>query len=58
MRGYGERAGLLDPAQRHAHVLGFDHHCDATRLQNFIDRRRNLRRQMFLRLQATRSTGM
>src|SRR5215470_11560432 len=53
MRGHCQRAGLFNPSQGHAHVLGFDHHCDATRLQNFIDCRRDLRRQVLLRLQAT-----
>ena len=39
---------------RHAHVLRFDHHCDATGLENFVDRGRNLRCQMLLCLQSAR----
>src|SRR5215470_9371410 len=36
--GDGERAGLLDPAQRHAHVLGFKQHGDTARLEDLLDR--------------------
>ena len=49
-----ERAGLLDAAQRHAGVLGLDHHGDAARLQDLVDRGRDLRGQVLLRLQAPR----
>src|SRR5262249_24423996 len=52
--GDRERAGLLDPAQRHAHVLGFKQNRDAARLENFLDRGRDLRGHVLLRLQAAR----
>src|SRR3954469_25295793 len=38
MRGHRQRAGFLDAAQRHAHVLGLNHHRHTARLQNLIDR--------------------
>ena len=54
LRGDGERAGLLHAAHRHAGVLGLDHHGDAARLQDLVDRGRDLRGQVLLRLQAPR----
>src|SRR6476646_5089478 len=33
MRGHRERAGFFDTPQRHAHVLGFNHHRDAAWFQ-------------------------
>ena len=51
-----ERRGavLFHAAQRHAHMLGIEHHRDAFRLQDLVDRGRDLRGQMLLRLQAAR----
>src|SRR5262249_19171297 len=54
MCGYRKSAKLLYPAQRHAHVFRFDHDCNATRPENFVDRSRNLRCQMLLCLQSSR----
>src|SRR5688500_5802632 len=36
--GHRQRAGLFDAAQRHAGVLGLDHHRDAARLEDFFHR--------------------
>ena len=54
MRCHGQRAGFLNSAQRHAHVLGLDHHRNASRLEDLVDRGRHLRGQMLLRLQPQR----
>ena len=54
MRRRRHRAGLLHPAQRHAHVLGLDHHRNAARFEDFVDRGRHLRGEVLLRLQAAR----
>src|SRR5471032_1773062 len=54
MRGNRHRAGFRHPAQRHAHMLGLDHHRDAARLEDLVNRGRDLRVEMFLRLQAPR----
>src|SRR5262245_57011295 len=48
MCGHRESAGLLYATQRHAHMLRFDHDCNATGLEDFVDCSRNLRRQMLL----------
>src|SRR5262245_14662014 len=48
------RAELLDPAQRHAHVLGLDHHGNAARIEDLLDRGRDLRGHVLLGLQASR----
>ncbi len=45
------RAGLLHAAHRHAGMLGLHHHGDAARPQDLVDRGRDLRRQVLLRLQ-------
>ena len=45
------RAGLLDPAQRHAHVLGLEHDADALGLELALEPARDLRRQPLLDLQ-------
>ncbi len=49
-----DRAGLGDAAHRHAGVLGLEHHGDAARLEDLLDRGRDLRGQVLLRLQAPR----
>src|SRR5580698_8844432 len=36
--GERQRAMLGDAAHRHAGMLGLDHHCNATRLENLVDR--------------------
>src|SRR5262245_55729329 len=38
LRGDGRGARLLDPAHGHAHMLGFEHHRDAARRQDLLDR--------------------
>src|SRR6478752_7192976 len=50
--GDGLRAGLADAANRHAGMLGFDHHRDAARLEDVLDGRSDLGGEMLLRLQA------
>src|SRR5277367_2275301 len=52
--GEGHRAMFGDAADRHAGMLGLDQDGDAAGFENFIDGSRNLRRQMFLGLQAAR----
>src|SRR6202011_4103365 len=52
--GECHRAMLGDTAHRHAGMLRLDHHCNAAGFENLIDRRRDLGRQMLLRLQAAR----
>ena len=54
MRRHRRRTGLVDAADRHAHVLGLDHHRDAARLEDLFDRGGDLRGEMLLRLQAVR----
>src|SRR6185312_1471719 len=54
IRGHGQRAGLCHAAQRHAHMLGLDHHRNAARLEDLVDRDGDLRGQMLLRLQPLR----
>lgn len=42
------RAGLLNAAHRHTHMLTLHHHGHATRLQCFIERQCNLARKSLL----------
>src|SRR5262249_34369226 len=46
LRRDGRGAGLLDAAQRHAHVLGFQHHRHAAWPQNFLECGCDLRSHM------------
>src|SRR5262249_35395109 len=48
----GLRPWFLHTAQRHARVLGLEHHRHPARLQNLVDRGDDLRIEMLLRLQA------
>src|SRR5260221_5474978 len=52
--GERHRAMLGDAAHRHAGMLRLDHHCNAARLKNFVDRGRDLCGQMLLGLQTAR----
>src|SRR5579871_996681 len=52
--GEGGRAVLGDATDRHAGMLGLDQHRDAPWLEDFVDRCRDLRREMLLGLQAPR----
>src|SRR5262252_4415901 len=54
LRRHGQCTGLLDAAQRHAGMLRFHHDRDTARLQYLLDRTRDLRGQVLLRLQAPR----
>src|SRR5438046_6303106 len=54
LRGDRRRTRLFHAAQRHAHVLGFEHHGDAVGLEDLIDRGGNLRSEVLLRLQPPR----
>src|SRR5882757_9143128 len=50
--GEGRRTVLGNAAYRHAGMLGLDHDRNATRLEDLVDRGRDLRGQMLLGLQA------
>src|SRR3954453_10502492 len=52
--GEGRCAMLGDTADRHAGMLRLDHHGDAARLEDLVDRGRDLRGEVFLGLQPTR----
>src|SRR6516165_2560406 len=54
LRGDGGRSRLLHAAQRHAHVLGLDHHRHAARGQDLLDGGGDLRGHTLLRLQPAR----
>src|SRR3712207_776297 len=50
----GPRSGLLDAAQRHAHVLGLEHHADALGLQVAVEPAGDLGGQALLDLEIAR----